>query len=102
MRKDAKGIVQNLGAEKDRLGKCQLAQHMEAFSLCHKEAKKPEHLIQDVLYNLMKDLMTEDSTLGTVFPRKEARASISYRGLFVVKIQHVNKKTGRTGIRTES
>ena len=28
----------------------------------------------------------------TIFPRKEARASISYRGLFVVKIQHKNIK----------
>ena len=50
----------NLGAEKDRLGKCQLAQHMEAFSLCRKEAKKP--LTEHYRTFIMKDLMTEDST----------------------------------------
>ena len=36
----------------------------------------------------------------TVFPRKDTQASISYRGLFVVKIQHKNKKIGQTGILT--
>ena len=51
-------------AEKDRLGKCQLAQHMEAFLLCHKEARQKtpltERLMKDIYRTLMKGLKTED------------------------------------------
>ena len=51
-------------AEKDRLGKRQLAQHMEAFLLCHNEARQKtpltERLIKDVHRTLMKGLKTED------------------------------------------